>query len=133
VPNLWVLAPGARSDESADLLDSYRLGSLVKSLGDVFDLVVIDSPPVMAVADASIIANAAVSVIFVIAVGATSPEAARSAADRLAAAQADVIGVVLNKAHRGAGYYYGYDTPESAQARAAGATATAGRLGFLRR
>ena len=58
---------------------------------------IIDSPPVMAVADAAIIANAASSVLFVVGAG-VSLDVATAALQRLTAAQAHVIGAVFNKA-----------------------------------
>lgn len=130
VEGLWILPPGALKADSADLLDIDRLGGLVRGFSEVFDLIIIDSPPVMAVADAAIIANAASSVVFVVAVGATSPEAARTAVGRLVAAQARVIGVVLNRAPRGTGYspYYVSEPGEPGNAHETNDTSAFGSL-----
>jgi Mrp family chromosome partitioning ATPase len=66
---------------------------------------------VMAVADTSIIANAAMSVLFVIRSGMTKSEVARAAVERITSVQAKVVGVVLNRAkvNRRAAYYYLYN------------------------
>ena len=109
LPGLFVLPAGGAITSPTDLLDSERLHHLIDGLSRVFDVVVLDCPPVMAVADASIIGHAAASVLFVVGSGDTSREAARVALDRLAAVQVEVVGVVLNKADEERGYNYGYE------------------------
>ena len=97
----------------ADLLDSRRLHQLIAGLKKVFDVVVIDCPPVMAVADAAIVASAATSVVFVVSAGHTNSELARLAVERLEGVQARVLGVVLNNAKTGASSdsYHPYYAP----------------------
>jgi capsular exopolysaccharide synthesis family protein len=110
VEGLFVLPAGSAMENPGDVLDHERLNHLIQSFRQVFDLVVIDCPPVMAVADATIVANAAMSVLFVVGAGMTSAEVARGAVDRLTSVQARVVGVVLNKAdlETRSEYYYGY-------------------------
>jgi capsular exopolysaccharide synthesis family protein len=114
VEGLFVLPAGTAMDNAGDMLDHQRLNHLIQSFRQVFDLVVIDCPPVMAVADATIVANAAMSVLFVVGAGMTSAEVARGAVDRLTSVQARVVGVVLNKAdlETRSEYYYGYRTEQ---------------------
>jgi capsular exopolysaccharide synthesis family protein len=112
---LFILPVGTEVPNAADLLDGDRLNPLIQGLQQVFDVVVIDSPPVLAVADASIVANAAASVVFVVASGTTSREVVQGAVNRLLSVRARVIGVVLNKAKVGkhSEYYYPYHNAES--------------------
>ena len=70
VTGLFVLPAGADVGDTSDLLDSERLTRLIEGFRKVFDLVIVDCPPVMALADASIMANAASSVLFVVGAGA---------------------------------------------------------------
>jgi polysaccharide biosynthesis transport protein len=106
---LFVLPAGASVANPTELLDNERLRVLIERFSQLFDIVVLDSPPVMAVADAAIIANAASSVLFVVGSGTTTRAAAQVAIDRLTAVQAQVVGVVLNKAkHRGSLYDSNY-------------------------
>ena len=99
IKGLYVLPAGdAHSSNPADLLDSRRLHQLIAGLKKVFDVVVIDCPPVMAVADAAIVASAATSVVFVVSAGHTNTELARLAIERLEGVQARILGVVLNNA-----------------------------------
>jgi Mrp family chromosome partitioning ATPase len=66
VPGLYLLPAGADVTSPNDALDSQRLSRLIDRFGEDFDVVVLDCPPVMPVADATIIANAATSVLFVV-------------------------------------------------------------------
>jgi Mrp family chromosome partitioning ATPase len=81
----------------SELLNSEALTALTAGFADRFDLIVVDCPPVMAVADASIIANATSSVVFVVGAG-TARDIAQAAIERLTSVQAQVVGVILNKA-----------------------------------
>ena len=106
---LVLLMPaGAGVGTPADLLDSERLDQILQSFRQVFDVVVLDCPPVMAVSDASIVANAAASVVVVVAAGSTSPEVAKAALERLTSVKARVVGAVLNKTSLSprSDYYY---------------------------
>ena len=94
---LSILPAGVYRGSASDLLEAAHLQHLVAELAPEFDFVIIDSPPVMAVADAAIIANAASSVLFVVGAG-VRREVATAALQRLTAAQAHVIGAVFNKA-----------------------------------
>ena len=97
IAGLSILPAGVYRGSASDLLETAHLQHLVEELASDFDFVVIDSPPVMAVADAAIIANAASSVLFVVSAG-VRRDVARAALQRLTAAQAHVIGAVFNKA-----------------------------------
>jgi capsular exopolysaccharide synthesis family protein len=106
LPGLFVLPAGVSVASPTDLLDNERLRILIQKWSQLFDVVVLDSPPVMAVADAAIIANAASSVLFIVGSGRTTRETARVAIDRLTAVQAQVVGVVLNKDDFSSSPYY---------------------------
>lgn len=98
VEGLWVLPAGVHSGSASDLLESVRNQGLIRSFGRSFDFVVIDTPPVMAVADASILANAAAGALFVVGANMTSRDVAQEAVQRLESAHVQLIGVALNKA-----------------------------------
>jgi polysaccharide biosynthesis transport protein len=108
IKGLFVLPAGAGVATPADLLDSERLDQLFQSFKQIFDVVILDCPPVMAVSDASIVANAAAAVVVVVAAGSTSTEVAQAALERLTSVKARIVGVVLNKAKSSprSDYYY---------------------------
>jgi capsular exopolysaccharide synthesis family protein len=112
VKGLVLMPAGVPVANPTDLLDSGRLSHLVQGFSHVFDTVILDCPPIQGVADAAIVANTTASVLFVIGSGRTSPEAAQAALERMAAIQAQVVGVVLNKAQLDPRESYGYAQPE---------------------
>jgi capsular exopolysaccharide synthesis family protein len=108
IKGLFILPAGVDVEMPADLLDSERIEQLLGAFRQVFDVVVLDCPPVMAVSDASIVASAATSVVFVVGAASTGRQVAQAAIDRLVSVNANVVGAVLNKADVPArsDYYY---------------------------
>ena len=106
VQNLCVLPAGMIPPNPAELLGSKRCEEFFATLGQNFDWVILDSPPVLAVADASILANTATGVVFVVGADQTSRQAARAAIEQLQAVQAHVIGAVLNRVDLEKNPYY---------------------------
>lgn len=114
VDNLSLLFCGPLPPNPAELLASERVTGLWPRLREQFDYVVVDSPPVLAVADAMMIGSQADGVLLVLSAGETRIEAAREAKERLVHANAHILGVVLNRVRMSAQeypYYYYYYTP----------------------
>ena len=108
VEGLWTLGTRGIVRNPTELLASHRMRSLVDDLAERFDIVLIDSPPVLPVADALILSGYADAVLLVVAAGHTRRAELRHAAEKLAQAGAPVVGAVLNKATAQDGYgYYG--------------------------
>ena len=106
VPGLWVLCAGKIPPNPSELLSSEKFKAFLDSLPEHFDWVLIDSPPVMAVTDASIVANAASGVIFVVGSDMTSRRTAKQALDQLEAANVWFVGGVLNRVDLERNPYY---------------------------
>nr|UXE45062.1 hypothetical protein Hi04_10k_c4246_00030 [uncultured bacterium] len=117
VPGLWLLPSGHIPPNPAELLGSRRYSMFVASLAEHFDWLIIDSPPVMVVADGSIVANLATGVLFVVGADRTTRQAVRAAYDQLVSANARVIGSVLNRVdiERHSYYYASYYRKEYAR------------------
>ena len=96
VPGLWMLPAGRIPPNPAELLGSVKFRDFLKSLREHFDWVIIDTPPVMAVTDAAILAHVANGVVFVVGAEMTSRFAAARALDQLQVANAQFVGAVLN-------------------------------------
>jgi capsular exopolysaccharide synthesis family protein len=93
----------------AELLNGRRIQEVFSTLRGLFDLVLIDSPPVLPVTDAVVLAKDADATVLVVAAGQTSRGDLQRAAEKLAQVNARVVGLVLNETSRqGAGYGYGY-------------------------
>ena len=90
VAGLWVIPSGRMPPNPAELLGSPAFRDFLASLKDHFDWVIIDSPPVMAVTDAALVAHHATGVVFVVGAEMTSRHAAKRAVDQLRAGPGEV-------------------------------------------
>lgn len=111
VEHLSVLTSGPIPPNPAELLGSKAMEHCLQEVYRHFDLVIFDTPPVLAVTDAQILSNKCDGTVLVVASGKTEMEAAVKAKELLLAANAKVLGVVLNQKKQKEGeYYYYYGT-----------------------
>jgi capsular exopolysaccharide synthesis family protein len=97
-PRLWILPSGPIPPSSANLLASPNTGRLIQSLAEAYDLVIVDSPPVLAVADASILATLVDGIIVVADAKHSKRRDVRRAVDMLLKVHGNVLGLVVNQA-----------------------------------
>ena len=108
VPGLSLLASGPLPPRPADILGSRRMEAEIARLRAEADIVLFDTPPVIAVTDAAVLATRVDGVLLVFQAGKTSRERARRAREILEKVKANIVGVVLNNAEVEQGYgYYG--------------------------
>ncbi|HEY5015822.1 MAG TPA: polysaccharide biosynthesis tyrosine autokinase [Streptosporangiaceae bacterium] len=107
---LWIIDTRSIVANPTELLGSHQMRSVVAELAERFDIVLLDSPPVLPVADALILSGYADAVLLVVAAGHTRRAELRRTAEKLAQASAPLVGMVLNKAGAQGdyGYYGGY-------------------------
>jgi polysaccharide biosynthesis transport protein len=109
-PNLAFMPSGPLPPNAADLLSGTRIYSLISTGVEVFDLIIFDSPPVLNITDAQLLASAAAATVFVVGAGEKAKGAIRSALNQLQLARVIPIGTVLTKFNpRQVGYGYAYD------------------------
>jgi capsular exopolysaccharide synthesis family protein len=108
IENLRIVTAGPIPPNPAELLDSARFARIVEELRTTNDIIVFDAPPVLGVADASVLAGRVDGVALVVASGAVERKAARRAVQMLQQARANLLGVILNKVSSGIGSYYDY-------------------------
>jgi non-specific protein-tyrosine kinase len=109
VPGLRVLTSGPLPPNAAELLGSSRMKELLAELTALADILVLDSPPATALADAAIISTQCDGVLLVLDSGGTRREVARRSLEALRRVNSRVIGVLLNRMPlRGGGSYYYY-------------------------
>jgi succinoglycan biosynthesis transport protein ExoP len=111
--NLFLLPAGQVPLNPAELLASTRLMHLIEEAGDHFDLVLIDSPPVLTFADAPTLSSICDGTLLVVQSGGVRRQAVLRALERLDGARGKVTGVILTKfdakkAGYGRSYGYGY-------------------------
>src|SRR5699024_7913578 len=110
--NLEVITSGPIPPNPSELLGSNRMKSFLEAAKKNYDLVIFDTPPVLAVTDAQILANLVDGSLLVIRSKQTEYEAARKAKEALEPAKAKLLGTVLNdveKSQTNNYYYYGQD------------------------
>jgi capsular exopolysaccharide synthesis family protein len=109
VPNLWLLTSGPMPPNPSELLGSGRMRELMAGLRSHFTYLIVDTPPMNAVTDASILAAAASGTLLVVEQGRTTFPALRQAKRMLDRVGAHTLGVVMNKVRASAGSYaYAY-------------------------
>ncbi len=109
--DLYLLTSGPVPPNPAELLSSKLMEQFIEEAKEVFDYVIFDTPPLLAVADPQIIANKVDGAIFVISSGRTEIDQAKKAKELLENAQSKLLGVVLNnKEMKSNDYYYYYGT-----------------------
>ena len=107
----YVLPVGPIVANPAEMLATSRTARLVEGLGSNSDIVLIDAPPVLPVADALSLARLAGGVVVVVEAGRTTYPQMERTVQLLARNQARLLGMVLNRAREGVGYGYGYSMP----------------------
>jgi capsular exopolysaccharide synthesis family protein len=108
VDRLSLLPAGPVPPNPAELLNSARALDIFMRLRDQYDLVLIDSPPVLPVTDAAILSQHADATLMLAAAGQTRRADLHRAVEKLDQVGAKILGTVLNKVSRQTGSYYGY-------------------------
>jgi exopolysaccharide transport family protein len=109
VPNLFYIASGPIPPNPSELLGSNLFKSMMDALGEKFDHIILDSPPVLGFADSLILSSMVDGVILVVLGGKTPRETLQRAKEVLYQVNAKILGVVINRVdiQRGNyGYYY---------------------------
>lgn len=109
VEHLSILTCGPIPPNPAEMLGSAAMKQLIETAEDQFDVILIDSPPVLAVTDAQILANNADGIVLVAKSGQTEYDMAIKATELLKNSRAKLLGAVLNhKDQKQSNYYYYY-------------------------
>ena len=110
--NLWLLPSGPLPPNPADLLSTGRFQAIVAEVTSHFDMVIIDAPPLLGLADSLLLAEIAGNVMFVVESGRTRTKAAMEAIGMLRNTGVHIVGATLTKSAEDMGGYgyksYGY-------------------------
>ncbi|MFW6200324.1 MAG: polysaccharide biosynthesis tyrosine autokinase, partial [Gemmatimonadota bacterium] len=126
LPNLDILPSGPFPPNPSELLDSKSMKRLIADLRDKYEQIVIDSPPMLAVTDTSVLSTRADGVLLVMRSGETEQRAAERSVDQLRRLDVRIFGAVLNEVSTSAAedsyylqYYYAYEPDRSGTGKAA--------------
>ena len=106
VPNLRLLPSGAQIQTPSEALGSTRMQQLVGQLGKLTNVLLFDSPPILAVSDTTVLASYMDGVLLVIQSDRVSRDEMQKALYSLKSVKANVLGSVLTRNKEGIGYYY---------------------------
>ncbi|MCR8660652.1 CpsD/CapB family tyrosine-protein kinase [Paenibacillus endoradicis] len=110
IPNIDVISSGPIPPNPSELLGSNQLVKVINGLKQIYDIIIIDTPPLLAVTDAQLVASICDGVILVVDSGQVKRSAAIDAKQKLDRVNAKILGVVLNnvKKKKNDDYYYYY-------------------------
>src|SRR5205823_6414710 len=97
VPGLWLLTSGPLPPNPSEVIHSAEMGRIVARLREGNDLVIFDSPPLMAVADAAILAGKLACTLLVVDAGRTRSDVVKRSLETLNKVGVKPLGIVLNK------------------------------------
>jgi capsular exopolysaccharide synthesis family protein len=140
IENLSLLTSGPIPPNPSEILGSHRMAGLIESLTQAADMVIFDSPPVLAVTDAAVMGRQVDGVVLVVDARQTREQVLARAVSELQNTGANLLGVVLNRLDSRSGgydYYYYYYSDEEGGQRRRGASksghGTKGRLPWQRK
>lgn len=107
---LDLITAGRAIANPSELFDSRAIGNLVTEMKFYYDLVVVDSPPVIPVSDPMLLAQEVDGVILVVKAGETQREVVRRATEILRSQSRKMLGVVMNNMNGHLPYYYDYSS-----------------------
>ncbi|MEG0642096.1 MAG: CpsD/CapB family tyrosine-protein kinase [Clostridium sp.] len=111
IENLYLLPCGTKPPNPAEVLNSDKMNTIIKGLKERFDIVLLDVPPILAVADSRIVCGRADGVILLCSYGQTPKSAIVQSKHELTKIKANLIGAILTKVPQNKGnysyYYYG--------------------------
>jgi polysaccharide biosynthesis transport protein len=107
-PNLWLLPRGNTTQHSSEFFLSPAMEKFLKEAGAEYEVVVLDTAPVMAADDVTSLAPLVDGVVFVVRAEHTSARVARAALEALYQRQVDVLGLVFNAVRPTSSDYYYY-------------------------
>lgn len=108
--NMWILTSGQLPPNPAEILESERLTNLIKELKKRFDVIFLDSPPVLPVTDACLLGSKVDGVVLCYEIGRTPRNALLRAKIQLESVGAKILGVVLNHVKPQTEFPYPYYT-----------------------
>lgn len=108
IENLSVLTSGPKPPNPSELLGSMRMDQVIQEARNLYDIIIFDMPPIVAVTDAQIMASKVDGTLLVVRENVTKKEAVTKAKELLHLVNARVLGVVYNGAEQSKdqGYYY---------------------------
>lgn len=107
IPNLHMIFAGAVPPNPAELLNNHVFTKTVEKLRELYDYIIIDTPPMGSVSDAAVISQVSDGVLFVCASGIVHRKMAQDIAKQISATKCKILGTVLTRVDKNQKGYYG--------------------------
>jgi polysaccharide biosynthesis transport protein len=124
VEGLFVMPSGSQAPNPAELLSSERMRKIINMASRAFDHVIIDTAPLLGLADSLVLSRCVDGVIMVVGAGQTRKDSVKSSTRRLVQVQAPLLGVIMNQVDMDSpdyayysAYYYNYSTDPELEKR----------------
>ncbi len=109
IANLWVVTCGIIPPNPSELLGSHKMKNFLEKAKEQFDMILLDSPPISSLADASVLGSIVDGVLFIVKANTANRDLIEKAKEQLENIGANIIGVVLNDVDiKKEGYYKYY-------------------------
>ncbi len=108
IANLWVVTSGIIPPNPSELLGSNKMRTFLEKAQQQFDMLILDSPPISSLADASVLGSIVDGVLFIVKANMANRDLVSKAKDQLETVGANIIGVVLNDVDVKRDGYYKY-------------------------
>jgi capsular exopolysaccharide synthesis family protein len=106
IPGVYVLTSGPLPVNPAELISSPQMSDLVKQLAQQFDMILLDTPSLLAVTDAAAVSQTVNGVVLVVERGHARQESVRAAREQMADVRVNPVGVVVNRSKQNGVYDY---------------------------
>ncbi|GAB2498711.1 tyrosine-protein kinase PtkA [Alkalibacterium psychrotolerans] len=108
IEGLYILTSGVIPPNPSELLDSKRMEEIMSEMEDYYDLIIFDTPPLLAVTDSQVLASKADGVLFVIPKGQVKTGEVLKAKELLEMVKANILGAIFNRVETSNDEYYQY-------------------------
>jgi len=108
VPNLDVIPCGPIPPNPSEIIGSQKMKRIMETLGNKYDRIIVDSPPITAVTDSTVLAKFVDGVMLVVHAGVTPKQIVKTGLEQIQGVDANVLGAVLNDVDTGKESYYYY-------------------------
>lgn len=108
IEGLYVLTSGVVPPNPSELLNSKRMEEIMSEMEDYFDLIIFDTPPLLAVTDSQVLASKADGVLFIIPKGQVKTGEVLKAKELLEMVKANILGAIFNRVETSSDEYYQY-------------------------
>jgi capsular exopolysaccharide synthesis family protein len=108
IPNLDVIPCGPIPPNPSEIIGSQKMNRIMEALGNRYDRIIVDSPPVTAVTDSTVLAKFVDGVMLVVHAGVTPKQIVKTGLEQIQSVDANILGAVLNDVDTGKESYYYY-------------------------